>query len=80
MKDISKFLKSNKITKAEMDHMWDYCSSYPEYGGSLIKKLNDQGLRWSDLNEIAAVTLFDVFRKVEDNVINNIGKENEECN
>lgn len=80
MKEISKFLKSNKITKDEMDHMWDYCSSYPEYGGSLIKKLNDQGLRWSDLNEIAAVTLFDVFRKVEDNVINNIGKENEECN
>ena len=80
MKDISKFLKFNKVTKAEMDYMWDYCSSYPEYGGSLIKKLNDQGLRWSDLNEIAAVTLFDVFRKVEDNVINNIGKENEECN
>lgn len=75
MKNIKKFLKENNLSEDSMDDMWKACSLFPEYGGSLITKLASQGLDWRDLNETAASTLPDLYKKVYEKMMENYGTE-----
>lgn len=78
--EIKKFLKDNKITEKELDEMWEYCATFPEYGGELVTKLNNQSLTWRNLNVLAASSLFDLHKKIEEKVLNSILNEDGEIN
>ena len=76
--EIKTFLKDNNITENDIDDMWDYCASFPEFGGELVKKLKKQGLSWRDLNVLAATSLLGLYEKIEKQVLNtmlNINKD-----
>lgn len=78
--EIKKFLKDNKITEKELDEMWEYCATFPEYGGEIVNRLNSQSLTWRNLNVLAASSLFDLHKKIEEKVLNSILNENGEIN
>ena len=37
--EIKTFLRDNNITEDNMNEMWDYCASFPEFGGEIVTKL-----------------------------------------
>ena len=76
---VIKFLKSHpEIKESDLDWMWDYCSSFPDLGGGLIKRLRDQGLSWRDLNFTCLEDLLRIYNNIETSVLNNlINDENE---
>ena len=75
--EVKTFLKENNVTEKSMDEMWDYCASFPEFGGEIVKKLKEQGLSWKDLNIPAANSLFGLYEKIEKQVLNTMLNINE---
>lgn len=78
--EIKQFLDDNKVTEKEVDEMWEYCSAFPEFGGEIVNKLRNQLLNWRDLNVLAAKSLFDLHKKIEEKVLNSILGENGKIN
>lgn len=78
--EIKKFLKDNKITEKELDEIWEYCATFPEYGGKIVNMLNNQSLTWRDLNVQAASSLFDLHKNIEEKVLNSILNKDGEIN
>lgn len=78
-KEIKAFLENKNITEKQLDEIWEFCATFPEFGGEIVRKLNDQGLTWRDLNILAAGSIFDLYEKIEKQVYNNliIEEENE---
>lgn len=77
--EIKAFLKDKNITEKELDEMWSYCASFPEFGGKIVTQLYSSGLTWRDLNVFAASGLLDLFKSIEEKVFNSlICEENEE--
>ena len=70
--EIKTFLENNKITERELDEMWDYCASFPEFGGEIVTKLRKQGLSWRNLNVLAVSSLLDLYKKIEEKVLNSM--------
>lgn len=70
---IIKFFKEHpELKTSDLDYMWDYCSSFPELGGKTVKMLKDQGLDWRDLNYQCLSSLPDLYKNIEEKVLNNL--------
>lgn len=78
-KEIKAFLENKNITEDQLDEMWSFCAAFPEFGGEIVRKLDDQGLTWRDLNMFAAGSIFGLYENIEKRVYNNliIEEENE---
>lgn len=59
------------LSEEDLDWMWDFSAAYPEQGGSLIRKLKDQGLGWRDLSYPAAKSLPKIYNDIYKDVMEN---------
>lgn len=60
--DIREFLRSNSLKEEDLDYMWEVVSLYPS--GSLVKRLQDQGVSWRGLNVMALESLVELYNKI----------------
>lgn len=60
--DIREFLRSNSLKEEDLDYMWEVVSLYPS--GSLVKRLQDQGVSWRGLNVMALESLVEIYNKI----------------
>lgn len=60
--DIREFLRSNSLKEEDLDYMWEVVSLYPS--GSLVKRLQDQGVSWRGLNVMALKSLVELYNKI----------------
>lgn len=71
-KEVKTFLENNNLTEEQMTELWEYCASFPEFGGGIVEQLRRQGLRWQELNYLAAKSLITLQKSIEEKVINSI--------
>jgi hypothetical protein len=60
--DIREFLRSHSLKEEDLDYMWEVVGLYPS--GSLVKKLQDQGVSWRGLNVMALESLVEIYNKI----------------
>lgn len=60
--DVREFLRSNSLKEEDLDYMWEVVGLYPS--GSLVKKLQDQGVSWRGLNVMALESLVELYNKI----------------
>ena len=60
--DVREFLRSNSLKEEDLDYMWEVVGLYPS--GSLVKKLQDQGVSWRGLNVMALESLVEIYNKI----------------
>ena len=60
--DIREFLRSHSLKEEDLDYMWEVVGLYPS--GSLVKKLQDQGVSWRGLNVMALESLVELYNKI----------------
>ena len=68
-KSVKQFIRDNNLTEDELDYMWEYCASFPELGGKLIKRLSDSGVTWRTLNTSALSSLIPLYEQIFEKVI-----------
>lgn len=60
--DIREFLRSHSLKEEDLDYMWEVVGLYPS--GSLVKRLQDQGVSWRGLNVMALESLVELYNKI----------------
>lgn len=60
--DIREFLRSHSLKEEDLDYMWEVVGLYPS--GSLVKRLQDQGVSWRGLNVMALESLVEIYNKI----------------
>ena len=78
--ELKSFLKTHNLKESDLDEIWKDCSMFPEYGGEIVKRLNDQGMTWGDLNILALSSLLEVYKKIETQILKELEEDEEECN